>query len=150
MSPPSARIIRPPNPALHVPATGRDLRPSTRVAAPLTNAEHRTAPQIHPAAGKSQRRRGPPPTPALVELSWQGPVAVVGQCSFELAVIDAAERQRRQRVDVEPAGAEGLQRRWRLHGAVATAEAEQLVDVHRQGRRIGLDLTVPAGDQLYR
>ena len=47
---------------------------------------------------------------------------MVCQCPFELAVIDAAEGQWRQRMDVEPADVESLQRRWRLHGALAAAE----------------------------
>ena len=42
---------------------------------------------------------------------------MVCQCPFELAVIDAAEGRWRQRMDVEPADVESLQRRWRLHGA---------------------------------
>lgn len=75
---------------------------------------------------------------------------MVCQCPFELAVINAAEGQRRQRMDVEPADIESLQRRWRLHGALAAAEEKQLVDVDREGRRIVLELTVPAGDQLHR
>ena len=68
---------------------------------------------------------------------------MVGQCPLELAVIDAAERQRRQRGDVEPADASGLERRWRLHGTARTAQEEQLVDVNRQRWRVVLELTVP-------
>ena len=44
---------------------------------------------------------------------------MVCQCPFELAVIDAAEGQWRQRMDAEPADVESFQRRWRLHGALA-------------------------------
>src|SRR6266581_7751869 len=53
-------------------------------------------------------------------------------------------------MDVEPADVESLQRRRRLHGSVAAAEEKQLVDMDRQGWRIVLELTVPAGDQLHR
>ena len=74
---------------------------------------------------------------------------MVCQCPFELAVIDAAEGRWRQRLDDELADGESLQRRWRLHGALAAAEEKQLVDVDREGRRIVLELTVPAGDQLH-
>ncbi len=66
------------------------------------------------------------------------------QGAFELAVIDAAERQRRQGVEIEPADVERFQRRRWLDGAVAAAQEEQFVDVYRQGRRIGLELPVPA------
>ena len=65
-------------------------------------------------------------------------------------MIDAAERQRRLGVDIEPADVERFQRRRWLDDAVAAAQEEQFVDVYRQGRRIGLELTVPAGDQFYR
>src|SRR6202167_3074916 len=75
---------------------------------------------------------------------------MVRQGSLELPVIDAAEGQRRQLADGEPADIQGLQRRWRLYGPVGAAEEEQLVDVNRQGRRILLDLPVPARDQLHR
>ena len=75
---------------------------------------------------------------------------MVCQGAFELAVIDAAERQRRQGVDIEPADVERFQRRRWLDGAVAAAQEEQFVDVYRQGRRVGLELPVPARDQFYR
>ena len=75
---------------------------------------------------------------------------MVCQCPFELAVINAAEGQWRQRMDVEPSNVESLQHRWRLHAALAAAEEKQLVDVDREGRRIVLELAVPAGDQLHR
>ena len=51
---------------------------------------------------------------------------MVCQCSLELAVIDAAEGQRWQPINVEPADAESLKRRWRLHGTVAVAEENSL------------------------
>jgi hypothetical protein len=93
---------------------------------------------------------GRPPAFPLVELTWQGRITMVGHGPLELAVIDAAQGQRRQRTEAEPAHVERLKRRRRLNGAVAAAEEEQLVDVHRQGRRIVLELTIPAGDQLHR
>src|SRR6516162_9596153 len=86
----------------------------------------------------------------LVELGRQGGVTMMGQRPLELAVIDPAQGQRRQGVETEPADVEGLQRRRRLHGSVTAAEEEQLVHVDRQRRRIALQVTVPAGDQLHR
>src|SRR5262252_3146915 len=85
----------------------------------------------------------------LVELAWQGRVTMVCQGPGNLAVIDAPQGQRRQAGQVEPADLEGLQRRWRLHGTVAAAQEEQLVHMHRQRRRILLEFTIPARNQLY-
>src|SRR5215813_6415500 len=75
---------------------------------------------------------------------------MVGQRPSELTAVHAAERQRRWRRDVEPADAGGLERRGRLDGNARAAQEKQLVNVNRQGWRIVLELTVPAGDQLDR
>src|SRR5258706_13134818 len=74
-----------------------------------------------------------PTASALVELTGQRRVTMVCQGAFELAVIDAGERQRRQGVDIEPADVERFQRRRWLDGAGAAAQEEQFVDLYRQG-----------------
>lgn len=75
---------------------------------------------------------------------------MVGERSRQLAASDPAQGQRRQRVEAEPACVEGLQWLRRPGRAVAAAQEELLVDVHRQRRRLVLELAVPAGDQLHR
>jgi hypothetical protein len=69
---------------------------------------------------------------------------MVCQCSLELAVIDAAEGQRRQPINVEPADAESLKRRWRLHGAVAAAEENSLRKASQLRRVPGVPLRAAA------
>jgi hypothetical protein len=64
------------------------------------------------------------PARQLVAFGGKGRVAVVGQGPFELAVIDAAQGQGRQRTKAEPADVECLKRRGRLYGAVMAAQEE--------------------------